>query len=209
MIRIASLVVALVLSASVSAQTFEGEIVYKTTYKSKVANLTDAQLTSMMGSSLEYFIKGDKYLSRTNGTYFQWQLYVPTDNKIYNKLSTSERATQVDASEVTDEIVKIAVKKGVAEVLGHKVDEIVITCKNSVETYLVSSRLAVDPKLFAKHRYGNWYDLLSTGKALPLKWTLDGPQFSLQTVATQIKEGKLDDKLFKLPEEKQPGNVGN
>ncbi len=209
MIRIAQFFVALALSISVSAQTFEGEIRYKTTYKSKMTNMTDIQLTSLMGSSLSYFIKGDKYLSRTNGTYFQWQLYVPAENRIYNKLSNSENATQIDASQAADEIIKIAIRKGVAEVLGHKVDEIVITCKNSVETYLVSSRLGADPTLFKKHRYGNWFDLLSAGKALPLKWTFDGPQFSLETVATEIIEGKLEDKLFKLPEAKKPANVGD
>ncbi|MCH5598643.1 hypothetical protein [Niabella ginsengisoli] len=38
-------------------QTFEGKIIYKNTYKSKMPNVTDDQFTAMMGSIQEYFIK--------------------------------------------------------------------------------------------------------------------------------------------------------
>ena len=42
-------------------QTFEGEIVYKNTYKSKLPNVTSEQFTTMIGSTQEYFIENGDY----------------------------------------------------------------------------------------------------------------------------------------------------
>lgn len=53
-------------------QTFEGKIVYKNSYKSKMPNMTDEQFTTMMGSTQEYFIKNGDYKSVANGSFFQW-----------------------------------------------------------------------------------------------------------------------------------------
>lgn len=43
-----------------NAQTFEGKIAYQNTYTSKIKNVTSEQFTTMMGSTQEYYIKGDK-----------------------------------------------------------------------------------------------------------------------------------------------------
>jgi hypothetical protein len=146
---------------TVFGQTFEGKIVYNNSYKSKNPKMTDQQWTSMMGSTQEYLIKGGDYKSISNGTLVQWQLYINRDNKLYNKMSNSETAFWIDVSVQGDEILKVEVNKGVTEVLGYKCDEVILTCKSGVQKYYFNSKLSVDTKLFANHKFGNWFDYLS------------------------------------------------
>lgn len=188
-----------VLTATVFGQTFQGKIVYQNTYVSKLPNVTSEQLTSMMGSTQTYIIKDGDYKSTANGTMFQWQLYINNDNKLYTKMSTSEKILWNDGATNPDEVLKVEVNKGATEVLGYKCDEVVLTCKSGTQKYYFSSQLDVDISLFAKHLYGNWYDFLKVSKALPLKSVVENAQFTLTSIATEVKEMKLDDKEFQLP----------
>ena len=180
-------------------QDFVGKVVYKNEYKSKLANATSAQLSAMMGTTQEYFIKGGNYKSLTNGTFFQWQLYINKDNKLYNKMSNSATILWNDGAVNPDEVVKAEINKGVIDILGHKCDELVLTCKSGVQKYYFSSKLKVDPKLFEKHKFGNWNAVISRTNSLPLKMIIDSPQFTLECLATEILPMKLDDKIFELP----------
>jgi hypothetical protein len=179
-------------------QTFEGKIGYKNTYKSKMPNVSDEQFTTMMGSTQEYFIKNGDYKSVANGSFFQWQLYVNKDNKLYSKMSNSETLLWNDGATNTDEILKAEVNKGVTEILGFKCDELVLTCKSGIQKYYFNSKLSVVTKLFANHKFGNWYDFLSKSNSLPLKSIVDNGQFTLESVATEVKEMKLDKTFFEL-----------
>ncbi len=180
-------------------QSFEGKIFYTNTYKSKNPKMTDHQWTSMMGSTQEYLIKGGDYKSIANGTLVQWQLYINKDNKLYNKMSNSETAFWNDASVQGDEILKVEVNKGVTEILGYKCDEVLLTCKSGPQKYYFNSKLSVDTKLFATHKFGNWFDYLSKSKSLPLKSIVETAQFTLESVAKEVKPMKLDTKTFELP----------
>src|SRR5574343_516905 len=84
-------------------QMFEGKIVYKKTYKSKMTNIADEQITKMMGSTQEYFIKNGDYKSVGNGSVFQWQIYVNKENKLYSKLANSETLIWNDGAVNSDE----------------------------------------------------------------------------------------------------------
>jgi len=187
------------LSAAI-AQPFEGKIVYQNQYKSKLPNITDQQFTLMMGDKQDYFIKGAYYKTSTNGTFFQWQVYVPKDNKLYNKMANSESLLWIDAAVNPDEVIKAEVKKGVLNVLGYTCDEVTLTCKSGVQKYYFNTKLKVDPKLFANFKYGNFYEYLSRAQALPLKMTIETPQFVLESMATEVKPMTLEDKFFALPQ---------
>jgi hypothetical protein len=184
---------------NVFGQSFEGEIIYTNSYKSKNEKMTDQQWTSMMGSTQEYLIKGGDYKSIANGTLVQWQLYINKDNKLYNKMSNSETAFWNDASVQGDEVLKIEVNKNVTEVLGYKCDEVILTCKSGVQKYYFNSKLSVDTKLFSNHKFGNWFDYLSKSNSLPLKSAIETAQFTMESVATEIKQMKHDTKTFELP----------
>ncbi|TBT97604.1 hypothetical protein CWI39_2849p0010, partial [Hamiltosporidium magnivora] len=161
-------------------QTFEGKVVYKNAYKCKIPNVTDEQFTSMMGSTQEYFIKNGDYKSLANGTLFQSQHYINSENKLYTKMSNSDTYLWNDAATNPDEVIKFELNKGVIEILGYKCDELVLTCKSGIQKYYFNSKLMVDTKLFVNHKFGNWYDLVSKSNALPLKLIIENTQFSLE-----------------------------
>ena len=180
-------------------QSFEGKIVYKNTYKSKMSKVTDEQFTTMMGSTQEYFIKNGDYKSITNGSFFQWQLYVNKDNKLYSKMTNAETLLWKDGAINQDQILKVEVNKAVIDILGYKCDELVLTCKSGIQKYYFHTKLSVDAKLFVNHKFGNWYDFVSKSNSLPLKSIVENKQYTLESIAIEVKEIKLEKALFELP----------
>lgn len=182
-----------------SAQSFEGKIVYSNAIKSKIPNVSDAQFTTMMGNTLNYYIKGGDYKSEMNGSMMQWQLYVNADNKLYSKMSNSEAVLWNDGAVNADEVISTELHKAVIDILGYKCDELVLTCKSGVQKFYFTSGVPVDSKLYINHQFGNWYTVLSKTNAIPLKMTIDNAQFYIESTATEIKSGKLDVAMFTLP----------
>lgn len=180
-------------------QTFEGEIIYSNSYKSKNTKIPDQQWTTMLGSTQEYFIKDGEYKSISNGTFVLRQQYSNKDNKLYTKMANTETLFWNDASIQGDEILKVEVNKKVTEILGYKCDEVILTCKSGVQKYYFNSKLSVDPKLFSNHKFGNWFDYLSISNSLPLKLIIETAQFTMESIATEVKPTKLDNKIFELP----------
>lgn len=180
-------------------QSFEGEIVYANTYKSKIPNVTDQQLSSMIGNIQNYYIKGGDYKSETNGSLVLWQLYINQDNKLYNKFSNSEILLWNDGAVNTDEVISSELHPDAAEILGYKCDELVLICKSGVQKYYFTSRLPVDSKLYTNHLFGNWYAYLSKTNAIPLKIVIDNAQFTVEGTATAVRPMKLDQAFFTLP----------
>ncbi len=180
-------------------QSFEGKIVYSNSYKSKMPNVTNEQLTAMMGSTQEYYIKNGNYKSVANGSFFQSQNYINNENKLYTKMANSEAFLWNDGATNPDEVLKSELNKGVTEILGYKCDELILTCKSGIQKYYFNSKLSVEAKLFVNHKFGNWYDFVSKANALPLKSVIENVQFSLESIATNIKEMKLDNSFFALP----------
>lgn len=190
---------ALFSSIVIFGQSFEGEIIYRNSLKSKNPQMTDEQWTQMMGSKQVYFIKQGNYKSETNGTMSQWQIYNNKENKVYTKMSNSEIVLWNDASVISDEITKSEIIKNAETILGYPCDELILTCKSGIQKYYYSSKLPVDIKLFENHKYGNWYDFLKNSKSLALKTVIETPQFTMETIATEVKPMKLDDRIFMLP----------
>ena len=181
------------------SQSFEGKITYTNTFKTKNTKITDQQWTTMLGSNQEYFIKDGDYKSITNGTFVQWQQYINAENRLYIKMANTETLLWNDGSIQGDEVLKVEVNKKVTEILGYKCDEVILTCKSGIQKYYFNSKLAVNTKLFANHKFGNWFDYLSKSNALPLKSIIDTAQFTMESIATEVKPTKLDPKMFELP----------
>lgn len=201
--KILFIFVATALNAMAFGQSFEGKIIYKNSYKSKIPNMTDEQFTGMMGAQQEYVIKGANYKSIMDGTLVQWQMYLPQDNRLYTKMSNSQGIFYNDASVNNDEVIKAEINKGVADILGYKCDELILTCKSGIQKYYYNPELKLDGALFKDHRFGNWYEVLSRTNAVPLKMTIDTPQFAVETVATEIKKEPVDVSVFTLPADAQ------
>ena len=187
------------ISMSLSAQDFEGEIIYQNVYQSKMAGLSDEKFTTLMGTEQDYFIKGASYKSVINGTLAQWQLYVPGENKLYTKMSNSDSAFWDDAAVNPDSVISFSLNKAVVKILGYSCDELIFNCKSGTQKYYFNTSLGIDPAKFVKHKYGNWYDYLSNSKSVPLKIEMDNAQFVMVSVAVEIKPSTLDNIIFRLP----------
>jgi hypothetical protein len=184
---------------SAISQSFEGKITYTNTFKTKNTKITDQQWAAMLGSNQEYFIKDGDYKSITNGTFVQWQQYRNAENRLYIKMANTETLLWNDGNIQGDEVLKVEVNKKVTEILGYKCDEVILTCKSGIQKYYFNSKLAVNTKLFANHKFGNWFDYLSKSNALPLKSIIDTAQFTMESIATEVKPTKLNPKMFELP----------
>ncbi len=68
-----------------------------------------------------------------------------------------------------DSVLKTELNKEVVDILGYKCDELILTCKSGVQKYYFNSKLQIDPKLFENHKFGNWYQYLSTIKGSTVK----------------------------------------
>jgi len=186
-------------SLSLSAQNFEGEIVYQNVYQSKIAGLSDEKFTTLMGTEQDYFIKGANYKSVMNGTLAQWQLYVPGENKLYTKMSNSDSAFWDDAAINPDSVISFSLNKAAVKILGDTCDELILNCKSGTQKYYFNTALGIDPAKYMKHKYGNWYDYVLNSKSVPLKMEIDNSQFVMVSVAVEIKPSTLDNSIFQLP----------
>jgi len=148
---------------------------------------------------MEYAVKGGNYKTTTNGKFFHWQIYLNNENKLYNKMASSESLLWNDGAINNDEFVKAEINKNIVEILGYACNELIITCKNSVQKHYYNTKFAINPKLFEKLKYGSWNEVISRTKAIPLKMIVEMPQYKMECVATEIKPMKLDDSLFELP----------
>jgi hypothetical protein len=187
------------ISITVTAQSFEGEVIYQNTYQSKLPNLTEQQLGSMIGKQFDYYIKRGKYKTISNGSFLQWQIYTPGDNKMYNKLANSDSAMWIDAGVNADSVIRSELNKNAADILGMKCDELIFICKSGTQKYYFNSKLAIDPKMYINHKYANWYEYVSKTNAVPLKMEIENGQFVIISTATEIKPMKLNDSVFLLP----------
>jgi hypothetical protein len=194
------LFIACIITITSYAQNFEGEVIYQNTYKSKIPGLTDEKIASLMGQTQDYFIKGDKYKSVSNGEVLQWQLYVPADNKLYTKVTNNEAALWTDAGINSDSVISMVLNKNVIEILGYKCDELILNCKSGIQKYYFNAKLSMDPKLYVNHKFANWYYFVSKSNAVALRIELDNPQFALTSTAIKVNPGKLEASIFQLPE---------
>lgn len=191
------------ISGTVLAQTvtpaFEGEIVYANTYKSKNPKLKEQQLAAMLGTTHNYFIKDGDYKTVTNGVFAQWQLYVNNENRVYNKMASSDTVFWANAAEHDDEVLSMKMTPNAVTILGYKCDELILNCRSGVQKYYFSSKLRVDSKLYSKHLYGNYYAYVSRTNAIPLKSVIEDAEFIMESVAKEIKPKKMTISFFRLP----------
>lgn len=184
---------------SALAQDFEGKLTYSSTYKNKNPQVSDEQLTAMMGVSQEYYIKEGNYKTVMNGSLMEWQLYINKENKLYTKVSSSPAALWNDGSINSDSIISVKLNKNTIEVLGYTCDELIFTCTRGIQKYYFNTSLKVSPPVFENHKFGNWYDFVKRSNALPLKMIIDTPEMTISCEATQVTEIKLDASNFQLP----------
>ena len=188
----------LLLSTKTYGQNFEGEIIYKNTYTSKIPNLTNEQLGLYIGNTQEYFIKGGNYKSLNNGQALSLQLYDFADNRIYNKMRKSDTLYWINTLRNEDTVLSFNFEKKAGVVLGYSCDALVLKTKTGSTTMYYSDRFKVDSDKFRKHYFGNWAFYTQKTNALPLKIIVENAQFKMESTAVEIKPMNLDQTIFKI-----------
>lgn len=182
------------------AQSFEGKIIYSMKIESKLPNVSDEQFTQMLGDTQEYFIRKNYYKSVMNGKVLQWQIYQPAENKLYNKMNTTDTLYWNDAGENKDAVLSEKIVRNADTILGYACDELLLTCLGGTQAYWFAKNVApVDASLYKQHKLSNWFYVLNRTHALPLKYRIDNPQFTLTSTAVSLLPMKLSDALFALP----------
>lgn len=134
-VRTMSLLFLTMLTFVARSQNFEGKMVSRITIKSKIPGLPDERLSNMLGLSQDYFIKGGKYKSLSNGQMITMQIYDPTTNKLYNKRPNSDTLYWMDAGENEDEVTSYEIKKNAETILGNLCDALILTTKTGTTIY--------------------------------------------------------------------------
>ncbi len=197
--RFILLLLLLTAHACACAQYFEGAIIYSNTYKSKNKEVSDQELSQMMGSRQEYVIKNGNYKSVTNGSFFQWQLYLSGKNALYNKTARSAQPGVIDASMSDEPALDVSQSTKVADtVLDYLCYELVIVSSSSVKRFYYSDKLTVNDKLYKAHSYGDWNIYLSLAKSLPLKMIVENNDFTITSEAVEIKPYVVNELEFDL-----------
>lgn len=180
------------------AQSFEGKIMYSNNYESKIPTYPSKQFNMLMGTQQAYVIKGDNYKSAFNGTFIKLQMYRGDENKSYSLTAKSDSLYWEDYSQNKDKAVSYEIKQNQDTILGIPCDMLVIQAEKSKTYFYYSSKYGINPELFTKHNYGNWYYIISKTKALPLKTVFENEQFIMTSVATEITPMKLENNVFEI-----------
>ncbi|HYV91014.1 MAG TPA: hypothetical protein VE978_04500 [Chitinophagales bacterium] len=189
----------LLLGKIILAQSFEGEIIYNNTYKSKAANFSSEQVKSMIGGQQEYYIRGGNYKATMNGSVVAAYYYHAKENKLYTEFQDGSRMYWNDAAVNNDSVLSFEVKKNAVRILGYNCDELILHTRKGTQIYDFAPQLAVDPSLFVNHKFGNWYDYLKIARAIPLRMIVEQDQVIITSEALAVKPAKLSDDYFVLP----------
>jgi hypothetical protein len=194
---------------SLQAQTFEGKITYSVAYESKVPNVSNDQLGMFMGATQEYYIKEGAYKTLSNGQYFQMQLYVNVENRLYNKMAPSDTLYWIDGAFVDAPIKGSKLLEEKVEVMGLKCSILEVTTTTGKTTYYFSEKYEMSPEFYKDHNFGGWNYFVQKTEALPLKIVTEGAEYNTVSIATSVEAMKLNDTFFLLPKgapfKKQPG----
>jgi len=192
------LLVVLLNSCFLQSQDFEGMIVYSVNYDSKSTDVTSDQLNSLMGTKQWYAIKGGNYKSVFNGNFIKLQIYRSDENRNYSLTAKSDILYYEDYSENKDKALSYEIKKNQDTIMGVPCDLIIVKAEKSKTSYYFNSSYKVNPELFKRHNYGNWYYMVSKTKALPLKTVTETEQFIMTSIATEVKPMQLKDNVFEI-----------
>lgn len=191
-----------ILSISTSfGQNFEGKIIYSNTCISNIPQITSESLSSLIGSKQKFIIKEGNYKSITNGTFFDWQLYINTSGKFYSKVTSSETTNCIDDKKQhkEDEVISLKLNKNVTKILDYNCDELIVKYNRKVEKYYFNSGIIINTKIFKNNKFQNWYGYFLRANVFPLKMITETFALTFESIATEIIPLKIEDKTFELP----------
>ena len=204
--------------SQINAQSFEGSITYALDFelseKMTSAGLTKAAMLEKLKSEHLWwdsittsYKAGNMYSSLGNSG--AWSVYRADSNKIF----TFQNIDSMDICEVNDASIdleftmtgkmpRIIPKDTIVMVNNIACQMIRVKWKTGTyDYYFNKEQFKIDPALFSKHVYDGWAEFTKLSGCLPIKIvkTTKGIM-SVSMTMVSSKAGKVDDKLFTIPE---------
>lgn len=193
----------------VSAQTFQGEITYKTTFISHIPGVSDDSLQQVMGRTHSTYLISDEGYKTTyyNGDQFVYSYtYEVATGRMYDASEGKGYITWRDSRKETTPVFPITVNRDTAiKVLGKRCYLVTHDGVNSTR-YLAwySNKLRVDYRPFVDHAIGNWNGMLkATDGGLPLKSIVQRSDYTEIIEAVAINKRQVAFHEFSLPPNKK------
>lgn len=188
----------LFINDTLTAQTFEGVIVYNYSYTDKTGFLSKKEAKKLFGTEQTLHIKNGKYKSRLNGISKKTHIY-PGNDTLYMTQDAVRAVMWINAKKQKGEILSHNLTRGAKRVKGVKCDLLEVKTTTGTLYYYFSDKYKVDSKLYAKHQYNYWaFCLEKTGGALPLKFVVDKQDETIELTCKKISLAKISDNIFTL-----------
>ncbi len=216
--KLITIIIILIFSAVVKAQSFEGVITYCATYelKGKFLTMKDEIMEKLKEQedyfdTLRVYIKQDQYKKVTNASSSSSTIYKPVENKIFNLKQGFEYVTIADANEVTSSKIQfpepeITYVDSIKYIAGIPCETIKISWgKMGEEWYFYNEKTAVmDPRLYEQHKYEYLDVILKNSASYPLEIikSLNNIMFMRLTMVS-VEEKEIAEIEFKIPELKK------
>lgn len=183
---------------TLTAQTFEGVIVYNYSYTDKTGFLSKKEAKKLFGTEQTLHIKNGKYKSRLNGISKKTHIY-PGNDTLYMTQDAVRAVMWIDAEKQKGEILSHNLTRGAKRVKGMKCDLLTVKTTTGTLYYYFSDKYKVDSKLYAKHQYNCWaFCLEKAGGALPLKLVIDKQDEIVELTYKKISKEKISNNMFAL-----------
>ncbi len=182
-----------------SAQPFEGKIIYKVEYLNSKTQQKDLKLEEDEGTTEEFFIRNGNYLSKSNGTNYEWKLYINATNLIYEKRRNNDTLYTKNASLNSDTIHKINAYNSNSKNDTSKLMEVVLHCTSGTQYFYYDKKYQMDQSLFSQHRVNNLSAYLRKAGSVPLTEVFESHNITYEKIAISIEPQKLEANFFALP----------
>jgi len=186
------------------SQDFEGIIEYENSY-SKIneenpINLKD--LENFLGIKSTFITKEGFYKQISEGKYMSFQIYNPSESRLYYKdLIESDSLFIKDLTKFDNTEFEYEIKKNADTILNHICDKLIYKKQdqNIEEHYYFTTKYKQNPEYFKNFTFGNKNKLSELMKSVYLRYDVFFNGIIISSVATEIKEQKIEDKEFEIP----------
>ena len=182
---------------------FEGRILYKNEYVVKTNKVDSDFLNKMGGKTADLYFKEGNYLEKYDSGFMLEQLYRQKENKVFLRLDNSDTLHWYYCDKPGQKIVKSEINPKKEIILGIPCDELTTYYDDKIVSfYYNSDSLRINPDWYKDFTSNNKNLNSQKMKAVYLKYKIERPDFIVTVTATSISRQKIDDNIFRVPENK-------
>ena len=188
------------LSCMPAKKSFEGSIEYKITVTViNAKKVTQAELIKDYGTKTTGYHKAGKFKDFGNAENKPIQLYLPKTKRLYS-FGLSKTDT-IDSYPITGYKAEYdyQLQQNVDTILGYPCHVLLAKNEYVEKQYYFSPKLYLNPKYYQGYTMGNKSEIMEKIQAVTLKVIIKNSVMKLESIATNISIGPVNDSIFELP----------